>query len=84
MAFTRNELSQMAYTGAAGTANHLWFYANSADDDIDGVGFLNAANEDLRPGDLVIDGGGRKVRFVDTITNGVVALADADVAAAGE
>jgi hypothetical protein len=84
MAFNIKELAPMGYTGAApNLANHFWFYANSAADDIDGAGFFNAAAPSMRPGDLVIDGAGRKVRFVNTITEGVVALADANVAAAG-
>lgn len=41
MAFAKSELSLMAYNGVAAGANHLWFYANSAEDDITAAGFFD-------------------------------------------
>lgn len=54
MAFDRSELSLMAYTGVAG-GRHLYFYLNSAGDDITAGGFFDPVSDAVSNGDLLYD-----------------------------
>lgn len=52
MAFAKSELSLMAYNGVAGGANHMWFYLNSAEDDVTEAGFFDdllGTGDDAKP-----------------------------------
>lgn len=75
MALAREELSQMAYTGA-GNGNALWFYSNSDSADIAGtVGYFNDVADELSVGDLIYDVDGAGFVAVSDISNGVVTVA---------
>jgi len=74
MAFNREELSQMAYTGAVDT-NAFWFYTNSEEDTVTDANYFNDAAEELRVGDLIYDVDGAGFVAVSTIAAGVVTVA---------
>lgn len=75
MAFAIKEMSQLAYTGADG-GNHLWFYANSASDDVTAANFFDDALDDLpiEIGDFILTGGGL-IRYVSDNDGGVTLAA---------
>jgi hypothetical protein len=75
MAFTRNELSLMAYTGATVQPNHLYWYSNSAGDAVTGSGFFNPVADQLKPEDLIYDVEEAWFYRVVSITEGVVVVA---------
>lgn len=81
MAFNRDELSQMAYTGA-GTGNAFWFYTNSDEDTVTDTGYFNDAAEELQVGDLIYDVDGVGFVAVSAIAEGVVTVAAGVVPAA--
>ena len=73
MAFNREELSQMAYTGA-GTGNAFWFYTNSDEDTVTASGYFDDASEELRVGDLIFDVDGAGFVAVSAISDGAVTV----------
>jgi len=73
MAFNREELSQMAYTGA-GTGNAFWFYTNSDEDTVTSSGYFDDASEELRVGDLIFDVDGAGFVAVSAISDGAVTV----------
>ena len=74
MAFKREELSQMAYTGA-GTGNAFWFYTNSEEDTVTATNYFNDAADELQVGDLIYDVDGAGFVAVSAIAAGVVTVA---------
>lgn len=85
MAFNRNELSLMATTAAAETGQHLWFYANTAADNLDSTavvsGFFDGVSDSMNTGDVMFVANGGLIRFID-VTAGAVTFTDPDVATA--
>jgi len=73
MAFNREELSQMAYTGA-GTGNAFWFYTNSDGNTVTASGYFDAASEELQVGDLIFDVDGAGFVAVSAISDGAVTV----------
>lgn len=73
MAFNREELSQMAYTGA-GTGNAFWFYTNSDEDTVTASGYFDDVSEELRVGDLIFDVDGAGFVAVSAISDGAVTV----------
>lgn len=73
MAFNREELSQMAYTGA-GTGNAFWFYTNSDGNTVTASGYFDDASEELRVGDLIFDVDGAGFVAVSAISDGAVTV----------
>lgn len=56
MAFIRSELALMAHNGVAGGGNNLWFYRNSAGDNlVVPNNVLTAVYDEIRHGDLLYD-----------------------------
>lgn len=74
MAFSRSELSLMAYTGADG-GHHLYFYSNSASDTVTAANFFDDAADELNVGDLIYDVDGAIHYNVTAITDGAVTVA---------
>lgn len=73
MAFNREELSQMAYTGA-GTGNAFWFYTNSDGNTVTASGYFDDVSEELRVGDLIFDVDGAGFVAVSAISDGAVTV----------
>lgn len=73
MAFNREELSQMAYTGA-GTGNAFWFYTNSDEDTVTASNYFDDVSEELRVGDLIFDVDGAGFVAVSAISDGAVTV----------
>ena len=73
MAFNREELSQMAYTGA-GTGNAFWFYTNSDGNTVTSSGYFDDVSEELRVGDLIFDVDGAGFVAVSAISDGAVTV----------
>ena len=82
MAFAQNELSLMAYTGAAGSFTQ-YAYANTEADNVAAAGFFNAAAGELDAGDTIyVVNTGITFRVTDVSDAGVVTVA-ANYAAPG-
>jgi len=74
MAFNKDELSQMAYTGANG-GNAFWYYSNTDGDTVTSSGYFDDAAAELSVGDLVYDVDGAGFVGVSAISDGVVTVA---------
>lgn len=83
MAFNRAELSCLGTTGAGTSINHLYFYANTADDDTTVANFFDAAADQINTGDIlfVIESTAPRLQFLIN-TAGVISLGDLDVTTA--
>lgn len=82
MAFTMEQLSAMATTGAA-DGNTLYYYSNSAADDPLAAGYFNAATQQLRQGDLILDGATGRTLRVSSVTGAAVVTVTTPVAGGG-
>lgn len=75
MAFTSDEMSLMAYTGAASGGHHLYWYTNSASDDITAANFFDDHADNLSEGDVIYDVDGLQMYTVTAIADGAVTVA---------
>lgn len=82
MAFNRSELANVGLSGAGSEINHLYFYANTAADDVTAANFFDDAAKQINTGDVLIVAGGTPRLSSLTNTAGVITLTDFDVTAA--
>lgn len=82
MAYNASELACLGVSGAGSAINHVYFYANSADDTVTAANFFDSSADQINTGDVLIVGGAspRLASLVNTA--GVITLADFDVTAA--
>ena len=78
--FQRKELSLMAYNGVEDGANHLWFYLNSAEDDVAATGFFDDLADEVTDYDFIYVGATGQVGHL-TVDEGVVSFVEIAAAA---
>jgi len=79
MAYTSTELARLSGAAAGSTVFTLYYYANTADDDVTADNFFDDSADQIRTGDMIIAGGTTPQFGVATNTAGAISLGALDV-----
>lgn len=78
MAYNASELACLGVSGAGSSIRHVYFYANSADDDVTADNFFDASADQINTGDVLIVATTPRLSSL-TNTAGAISLTDFDV-----